>query len=682
MKTFMLPSGIHKTLSERLLIVAQYSVAVIAIAGVGNLLISHTASATFFAARGEALVSGMDRSTGQQKNLTKVIYSYPGDVVQFRSSVWNGGDIGYTTDVIIKNRYFDGTDSTGTTLKPHALTVKNVRYTDRLWEEPLIILGASLIYQFGYGQSVQHWNTPAVTLSGPGSDVPGNRFCQYPTVSVGGYNIIPWPGAYPGIPFIPYGPVSFKNNMACAEIAYNYNLMPTITLNNGGEVRVGKVPEVTPKVNQGPLAGGNPTYTKDTQWQITKVVLKADGTKPNPDGGISNQVPCNGNAAAYFKPRAGGNTGIACEIVAQSGTRNATKNTIFNADGTFRSGSSLPASLPPVTGLQDDQIVCYALSVNTYAPYISTAVVWRHSPLVCNSSAVSKLPKVQVQGNDVRVGGKIATSLSVATVASTAKIFGSWGEYASLSAGASTGFATASGLAGGVAEGSPQASWSKLTFANTLGTFGSFASASSFTNTKKIGEYLNRNTQGVPGSQVSIDLAALTGSNKPYVISNGATPVEIRGGTIPKGKTVIIIATGKVILKNDIRYTTDSLASIKDIPQVVIIAKDISIAEEVKNVDAWLIANATDGTIDTCAPRQASDRNLTVNVCKDQLQVNGPVLTGKLLLNRTAGSDSSDPGAPAEVFNGRADAYLWAMQYDSNGRRALTTHQIELPPKF
>ncbi len=682
MITLILSFVVRTKSASRGLLFARYSIAVMVLAGLGGIFNSHDASATFFAARGETLVSGVDRTTGLQKNLTDRIYAFPGDVVQFRSSVWNGGDIGYKTDVTIKNIYFDTTESNGTALKPHALVVKDVQYADRLIEEPLVIAGAALIYRYGYPQSAQHWTPPSVTLNGPGSSTPGKQFCQYATVSVGGYNIIPWAGSYPGFPFIPYGPVSFKDRMACAEIAYNYNLMPTITLNNSSEVRAGKVPNVTAKVQQGTLAAGGATYSQSTQWQITKVVLKAGAIKPNPDGGVSNQLPCNGTSAAYFKPTAGANTGVSCEIVAKSGTTSEPKNTIFNEDGSFKSGSSLPALLSSVVGLEQNEIVCYALSVNAYAPYLTTGAVWRHSPLTCTSGGVSKMPKVQIHGDDLRVGGKITTSLSLGLESSIPKIYGSWSEYGSYSTGVTANYATASGLEGGIAEGASQASWSKLTFANKLGNFGSFSPAKSLNNTEKTKEYLTRSTQNLPGSQTSINLASLPGDKRPYKVNNGTVPVEIHGGTIAKGKTIVIIATGKVVIKDDIRYTNDPLTSMKDIPQVVIIAKDISIAEEVKNVDAWLIADEKEGTIDTCSPRQAPSQNLTANICKDQLRVNGAVLTARLLLNRTAGSDVDTPGAPAEVFNGRPDAYLWAMQYDTNQRRAVTTYQVELPPRF
>jgi hypothetical protein len=114
----------------------------------------------------------------------------------------------------------------------------------------------------------------------------------------------------------------------------------------------------------------------------------------------------------------------------------------------------------------------------------------------------------------------------------------------------------------------------------------------------------------------------------------------------------------------------------------VIIAKDIGIVSTVKNVDAWLLTTLAGGAINTCSdvPLNAA---LNSNKCKDVLTVNGPVVTQHLHLRRTAGSDSvAAAGSPAEVFNLRPDAYMWAYARASQAGKAQTVYSVELPPRF
>jgi hypothetical protein len=55
----------------------------------------------------------------------------------------------------------------------------------------------------------------------------------------------------------------------------------------------------------------------------------------------------------------------------------------------------------------------------------------------------------------------------------------------------------------------------------------------------------------------------------------------------------------------------------------------------------------------------------------------------KLYLQRTAGSGVGvSSGDPAEVFNLRPDAYLWAMVHASASGKIQTVYATELPPRF
>ncbi|HEU4715637.1 MAG TPA: hypothetical protein VFS14_02290, partial [Candidatus Saccharimonadales bacterium] len=110
---------------------------------------------------------------------------------------------------------------------------------------------------------------------------------------------------------------------------------------------------------------------------------------------------------------------------------------------------------------------------------------------------------------------------------------------------------------------------------------------------------------------------------------------------------------------------------------VVIIANNINIHGNVRQIDAWLVAS---GTINTCNDFTG---NLTSNKCNQPLAVNGPVVTNRLVLNRTAGSGTgAQSGDPAERFNLRPDAFLWAQLQASGNDKAQTVYSTELPPRF
>jgi hypothetical protein len=169
-------------------------------------------------------------------------------------------------------------------------------------------------------------------------------------------------------------------------------------------------------------------------------------------------------------------------------------------------------------------------------------------------------------------------------------------------------------------------------------------------------------------------------------VHKGSGSISIDGGNITKFQWIVINApTATVTINHDINYINDTMHSISDIPQVVIIANNINIADTVKNIDAWLIT--PNGSINTCSSVHgtplAVDADLLSGICEDQLLVNGPVMTSKLYLRRTFGSsDASSYDKAAETFNLRADAYLWAMVHTASSGGIKTEYSTELPPRF
>jgi hypothetical protein len=445
--------------------------------------------------------------------------------------------------------------------------------------------------------------------------------------------------------------------------AQTYTLVPHITSISPTQIEAGSKVSVTSSVDN----GGN-TNSDPTQWEITQITVNPGAKAPYEDqvgGTTSPEAPCQGNGGAptgnYFT------------------SPDATCKNVAKGSGVFDIGIPSQNLQPSVSGLDIGDLtvgtrVCFALSVQ---PRATGDADWAHSQPVC--TVVGKKPKIQIWGGDVSVRGNIETSTTVKDVGGTTYTFGSWVEYGAFSVGTNNRFASGSGTNNQTDNN--QATWSKLTFANKnaagADAFGNYTTTTNFPPAPGVAAYFSSAHNQQPVGSNSVDLSSLTFNTGDPVEVRTAGDLTITGGTIQAGKSVVIIATGTVTITGNITYTNAALNSIRDIPQVIIIAKDINIQDAVTNVDSWLIAS---DTINTCSNFTG---NLTSNKCAQELDVNGPVITGRLLLNRTAGADAGNQsGAPAERFNLRPDAYLWAQLLASGNNKAQTVYSQELPPRF
>lgn len=275
------------------------------------------------------------------------------------------------------------------------------------------------------------------------------------------------------------------------------------------------------------------------------------------------------------------------------------------------------------------------------------------------------------------------------------RLYGSWVEYGIFAVGNVRGTGSGSAFAGvkGLSN-TALCDYSKLTFVNTTTsnprrncsdstTVGGYSTGRTIPN---IAANFPVVTSGVGQTPTFDNNAArpqglFTSANNLTIGSSTATK------TIAKGQWTIINApNADVTIAGDIVYDGVGLTSIGDIPQLVIIAKNIYINPNVKQVDAWLIAKGTvtgEGVLDTCRISTTYATQLTVNVCNEQLTVNGPVMAQHLWLRRTAGSGADDQsGDPAEIFNLRPDAYLWGFARASTAGRINSVYSNELPPRF
>lgn len=447
-------------------------------------------------------------------------------------------------------------------------------------------------------------------------------------------------------------------NSAGVPPARNYTLTPHVNDISPDEIEAGSKVSVIGSVDNQGDSQSNPT-----QWEITQITVQPGKKAPHEDenGTTSGTAPCQSNGGAangnYF------DSGDAdCKNVAKG-------------SGTFNLGSPAQNLKPSVSGVDVGDVpvgtrICFALSVQ---PRSNSSNDWAHSKPIC--TVVGKKPKIQIWGGDISVRGKIETSTSRKNVGGD-KTFGSWVEYGVFSVGSNSRFASGAGTNNGHAN-NEQNDWSKLTFANENNTFGNYTTAGAFPAVPGIAAYFGsvQNKQPVSGS---VDVSSLTFDTGGAITVRTATDLTITGGAIPAGKSVIIIASGTVAIDGNITYTDATLTRVQNIPQVVIIAANINIKDTVSRIDSWLIA---DDTVNTCYGLGAS--KLTSNKCNVLLEVNGPVVTGKLVLNRTAGSNTGQQsGDPAERFNLRPDAFLWAQLQASGSNKAQTVYSSELPPRF
>lgn len=461
-----------------------------------------------------------------------------------------------------------------------------------------------------------------------------------------------------------------RGNQACVSVPYNYTLNPEITNITNGDM-VESAAGTVPVIGRVSNSGGTKS-APNTQWQVSQIRYAPGVVISNSTGGISAGAPC-----VYFA----GNS--ACGPL-QAGTEATGYDR--NATVTY-----------PVDGIIGDEPVgtrfCYVMSIK---PNASTSADWRHSRLYC--LVVGKHPKLQVYGGDLIVGRGTGTGILANVRTSVSKkgptYFGSWAEYGILASGTVRGMASGSGYAAGATSsdlcnlGSPL---SLLTFANATGS-GSPATC----NSSNIGRYAPTSpsqfdalktrfavTAGAPNLTGNINVAGLTSKS----VYPGSGIINLSSSTdIPAGKWVIINAPDATVrITSDIRYTNAVLTSAADIPQLVIIARNIIITDNVTNVDAWLLAKGTgaNGVVNTCDSGVTEPSGLTSNVCASKLTINGPVIANHLLLYRTAGSGvGADSGDAAEVFNLRPDAYMWASTFSGTGTKARTATTTELPPRF
>lgn len=476
---------------------------------------------------------------------------------------------------------------------------------------------------------------------------------------------------------------AIESAYSCVNVPYSYTLRPYVTTDLAEVIEPNATVNVTPSV-----VNTGPTRSLSTQWQVTQIIVAPGKSVPNSAGGLSASTapPC-GN---YFR------SGSAVCTTIRNGT------SIFNESGGVYSGSAMGAIPVVASDLGVGTQICFALSVQ---PYSSASSNWNHSAPTCLT--VGKKPKIQVHGGDLSVGKlfsgattntkRVQTSISAKNDAGTRKVFGSWIEYGIFATGTISGAGSRSAYAGpngstDVAACAPH----RLSFTNALSTSDSTCGS--------VGRY-------IPAKLIPNVLASFPGVGEELAIPNAVVPnslipatggsyigtydgdIKLNPSTLAPGKSIILKVSGTVTITANQTYDPDNknarYTELSQLPQLIIIANKIIIESKVTNVDAWLIANGTNGIIETCDTGSTTyvlstdATKLSSEKCNEPLTINGPVMAKQLWLRRTGGSGvGAQSGDPAEIFNLRPDAYLWATTKASGNGRVQTVYTTELPPRL
>lgn len=326
---------------------------------------------------------------------------------------------------------------------------------------------------------------------------------------------------------------------------------------------------------------------------------------------------------------------------------------------------------------------------------------WRISDSKC--FLIAKRPSFQVWGGSLYAGGSIKTSAAIKTTLKDlpaftgVMVFSSWveqsvvakGQVFALASGAATGLA--SNIAGGGSH-EPSSDYCKyrvpLSLANYSTSMVAGICPNQVTGNSGIAAALT-NRVSLIAPLANEDSLTNEYSGNTTITLNNSTPknvirynvngnVTIGTNSVLTGKTHIIKATGDVTITGNINYQVATYSSLEQIPKMIIYGNNVTIACNVSNIDAIIIAEKD---LNTC---ESGDINLRMN--SNQLVVNGAIVTDNLYFNRTYGAATgTNSKVPGEIVNYDTSALLWgrAKADPNNEHKNLTSVYIhEIAPRY
>lgn len=319
-------------------------------------------------------------------------------------------------------------------------------------------------------------------------------------------------------------------------------------------------------------------------------------------------------------------------------------------------------------------------------------------------------PSMQVRGGDLIVNGGVFTGTNTKDfLASTSdpkelRRYGSWVEYGVIASGAVVNLGSGASYRTGMPVPLLE-EFGSLTFTNKRNS----------SNKADYGRYADDVNTGF--GQVARQFTAMSGQARADVVGkdtvdlateipesgvyklkpNNATVTITASSVLPANRSIILLAEAGTTINvaSNIEIPT-AYGSIGEISQVVIApatetsAYTINVDHNVGRLDSWLVN--PNGLINTCRTAQPNgsieNTPRSRGLCDNTLTVNGPVAAKELLLRRNGGKDQGDEttvrqSEPAENFNLRPDAYIWAANYvDGASKKYITTNSVDLPPRY
>ena len=292
---------------------------------------------------------------------------------------------------------------------------------------------------------------------------------------------------------------------------------------------------------------------------------------------------------------------------------------------------------------------------------------------------VAKRPSLQVWGGNIYSNGDITTTLtSKKRLASindgkandNIYTFGSWGELGIISNGEVTGLASGAGL------GYTGINDDGTLVQNPGGLIGN--------------DFCKMSTLSFANDKCSEEIGLL-GATLP--LANDKESIKNRLEDLKNsGVNVIMPNKGEenVYIDENI-INMDPANTLDDLPKTVVYAENdiyIRCEEEedstVTRIDAVLIA---ENNVVTCADQDGKEPDINSRRRSHRLVINGAVIAGKLIANRTYGAATGDYSmVPAEIINFDPTLYLWGnigTGDDNTTNINMTTNYIrELPPRY
>lgn len=389
-----------------------------------------------------------------------------------------------------------------------------------------------------------------------------------------------------------------------------------------------------------------------------------------------------------------------------------------------------------ITWREDTQIPSYWLTYDASCRAIAkkpSMTSWNSSISTTGGIKAVTSPRYSDASNFNNTSGMLGRVTSSGN--KTLTLYGSWSEYQAIANRTLVGYTSGSSLARNSAVGATDVYmyYSPLTIANSNSALGQAGITANSTLLTRLDTYLRTATSPL---WQRVEKQTTSADNQTFYWS--AVAAESGIDTYNVGGTHVYVISksgayggGHLVIDRDIKLATQT-NSIYTLPRVVIFVDgNVTVSSDVAQIDAWLIVS---GSINTCGSFNKStdiyfnnggSRGTGTDTihaqsgeCAKELSFNGPVITNGIALNRSYGSDNlihrtnsytssstytnnnggytaeatngttestswSYKFSPAEIFNYRADDYLWA--YAQAGRYSSSyteSYSRELAPRY